>query len=571
MIPQEKIEEIKNKGDIVEIVSQYVPSLKKRGKNHLGLCPFHSEKTASFTVSQEKGVFHCFGCGEGGNIFSFLMKMENISFAESVKLLGDKVGIPVEIDNRTDEETTREALFYSIVEIACKFYENNLDKINDYLEKRKIKNPKKFRLGFAPDGWDSLLNFLISKGVKENDAELLGLVVKNQGGTGFFDRFRNRLIFPITDLKGRVVGFGGRAIGDDEPKYLNSPESPIFNKGSLLYNLASAKNFIKEQKFALLVEGYMDVVAPCEEGLLNVVAPLGTSLTSEQARILRRITDTVVIAFDSDKAGVIASERGQEVLKEAELTVRIVSLERAKDPDEFIKKFGIGEFVKRVKNSLSANEFKLRRIISRHKLSDPEEKAKATHEVAKFLALEKDKILAKEYASLAGSIIGISSDIITEEVDSYRSFSIYKRGLSSPIIKPSSRYVEAEKNLIRLMLEWDESIPKIKETLTLDNFVIYKNIAEKLFNPSDGLVDVVGNDEDGKIIREFLISEAPMTNKEKILEDCLNTMKSYELSEQIKVVREKIVEAEKDGLVDEARRLNEEFIRLNEILISFKR
>src|SRR3989339_561896 len=313
MIPENIINEIKEKADIVSVVSSYVPSLKKKGKNHLGLCPFHSEKTASFTVSQEKGLFHCFGCGEGGNLFSFIMKMEKVDFAEAVKIIGEKIGITVRAQDFAPSQNNK---FYNLMEIACKFYESHLDEVNEYIDKRKIKNPKEFRLGYAPDGWDNLLNYLINKGAIAEDIERCGLILPRQSGSGFYDRFRNRLIFPIADQRGRIVGFGGRAIGGEDPKYLNSPDSVIFNKGENLYNLNAAKDFIKHQKFAVLVEGYMDVVGCFEAGLKNVLAPLGTSLTTKQAQLLSRFTDVAIIAFDSDSAGQLASERTQEILKE---------------------------------------------------------------------------------------------------------------------------------------------------------------------------------------------------------------------------------------------------------------
>lgn len=570
MIPQNIIEEVKEKTDIINIVSFYVPSLKKRGKNYIGLCPFHSEKTPSFTVSQEKGLFHCFGCNEGGNVFSFVMKVEKVDFVEAVKIIGEKVGILLDAKEQLLSKYKKDGLenFYSIMELACKFYENHLDEISGYIKERGIKSPEKFRLGYAPDNWDSLISYLTSHGANAEDIEKVGLVVSQKSGSGFYDRFRNRLIFPIMNQRNKVVGFGGRALNkEDEPKYLNTPESVIFSKGETLYNLGFAKEYIKKQKFAILVEGYMDVIACCEEGLLNVVAPLGTSLTSNQAKLLSRFSDIAVIAFDSDPAGQLASERAQEVLKDVGISVRITSFEGAKDPDEFIRKIGINGFVDTIKKACPAIEFKIRRIIGKLGTGGIENKVYAAHEIARILSFEKDKILREEYTKLAAKLLSISYETLAHDITAQNTYKFSSLNLRRKTEKPTSKIKEAEKCLIRLIVEWDEALLKIKDELSLNDFSEYRKIFEKLWE-TDGLkaLDSLPEDNEGKILRGLILSEEPIHNKEKILTDCINTIKMWKIQDEMAGLRVAMLEAEKQEQNDRLEQMKKEYCHLNEII-----
>lgn len=567
MIPQETLEQLKEKADIVNIISSYVPSLKKRGKNFIGLCPFHSEKTASFTVSQEKGLFHCFGCGQGGNVFSFIMKIENVDFAEAAQIIGDRIGIHIEKDERQAKNKSLTEKYYSLMEMACKFYEGNLEKANEYIKQRGIHHPQAFRLGYAPDDWSNLLDYLFSRGAKEEDMEKAGLVLRKQTGTGFYDRFRNRLMFPICDLRNRVVGFSGRAIRDnEEPKYLNSPDSPIFNKGEVLFNLGNARDAIKQQKFLLLVEGNIDVVTCVEAGIKNIAAPLGTAFTHPQAQLIKRFTDTVVLAFDGDPAGAAASERTQEILKDAGVKVRIAVYEGAKDPDELIKKQGKEALVESINKSYPATEFKIRRIVSRFNLAEPEARALAAHEISAMLSKEEDKILQGEYIKLAAGLIKIPAEALSAEVKSnyfYRGRNSSKRTTE----KPAQKQVEAEKTLIRLILEFEDALPRIKDELSLDNFFAYKNIVKVLWEfPGKVAVDSLTDEADARALREIMLTQEPMEDKEKLLGDCIRSLKANALKIQVDQARQDIAEAEKNGNLELVKRLQKEYLSLTEIL-----
>ena len=335
IIKEETIEKIRNTCDLVDLVSRYLP-LKKTGSNYTGLCPFHSEKTPSFTVSDTKQLFHCFGCGQGGDIFTFIMKIENLSFVEAVKFLGDLYGIPIEEGSKTDDKLEAEKkLIYEINREAARFYYYNLINSREplnYLKQRGIgrKIIKEFGLGYAPNKWDSILNFLKGKGYKIEDIEKTGLIGRRKDNTGFYDKFRNRIIFPILDTRGRIIGFGGRVLDNTMPKYLNSQDTLVFNKGNNLYGLNLVKKY-SDRKRIILVEGYMDVISLYNHGINYSVASLGTAFTKSQAKLLKRFGQDVYICYDSDNAGINATIRTINILRSEEIEPRIILLPQGKD------------------------------------------------------------------------------------------------------------------------------------------------------------------------------------------------------------------------------------------------
>ena len=581
MIPKEKIDELREKADIVSVISEYVP-LKKRGKNYLALCPFHSEKTPSFTVSQEKQLFHCFGCGEGGNVFAFLMKMEKLDFPEAAEILGDKLGIHIERSKGNGAAKSYRERLWDLMGLACKFFENQLDSnegaaARNYLVKRKLKpeTTKTFKLGWAPDSWDSLLNHLLSRGAKVEDLEAAGLIVPRAKMAGHYDRFRGRLMFPLFDLRGRVTGFSGRTLLAEEPKYLNSPDSPIFLKGESLFGMHLAKEEIKKQKFAILVEGNVDVLSIYEAGMKNVAAPLGTALTGSQANLLKRFAETVILAFDSDAAGGAASERAQEILKEAGLKVRIADLGSAKDPDELIKNTGVAAFIESLKRSKPALEFKIGRILSRYNLSEIESRAQAAYQVAELLAGEKDAIIRREYLKRAAGMLKLEEDQLQSEVNR-RTF--YKRSAGSPasrlVAKPPQKIAEAEKCLIRLAIESEEAFAYIRENISAKDFVD-SNCREIMSNlerqPAPKILEALGSPAQQQLVREALMSEAPTEEALKIAEDCISVIRSHNLKKQLEGVRAELLSAERNGNLDSAKKLNTEYNTLSEILRSYAR
>ncbi len=362
MIPREKIDEIRESADIVDFISGYV-QLKKKGRNLFGLCPFHIEKTPSFSVNQEKQIFHCFGCGEGGNIYTFIMKIEKLSFGEAIELLADKLRIPIK--KVTSKTGIKKQNLYNINETAAIWFNNNLvsgkfaSNVQKYLKNRGISGKviDDFTIGYAPDRWDGLIKYFSKDRGDINFLEKAGLVIK--GDKGYYDRFRNRIIFPIRNEFGKIVGFGGRKYSDDDPggKYVNSPETEIYNKSKILYGLFEAKNKIKEKKNVIIVEGYIDLISLYMEGFCNVVAPLGTSLTNEQGKSLSRFVNKAVMIFDADEAGLKATIRAGEILIENNIDIDVVVMPKGEDPDSFIKKFGAKEFEKLLDKRISLLDF----------------------------------------------------------------------------------------------------------------------------------------------------------------------------------------------------------------------
>ena len=400
-ISENKIEEIRSSASIVDIISEYV-QLRKRGKNFIGLCPFHSEKTPSFTVSEEKQIFHCFGCHTGGNVFKFLMEYKKISFIESVQELAEQQGIEIEYDQAAyTEQQSEQEILYDINTEAARYYLNNL--LNDdegevarkYLEERNIKvqTMRTFGLGYSLRGWENLLNFLKGKGFDIEKCIHLGLIGRTSDGR-LHDKLPGRLIFPIFSPNGRVVAFAGRVLDPNEKggKYINSPESLIYIKGRTLYGLSLAKDEIRRLDKVILVEGYMDLISLYQNGIRNVVAVSGTALTDEQAQLLSRYTKNVVLLFDADTAGIKASMRSIEILLKKDMEVKIVSLPSGEDPDSYVNKFGKVDFEELVKKAENFLEYQTQYFESQKMFEDPATAADAIRELVKPVALVGDEL-----------------------------------------------------------------------------------------------------------------------------------------------------------------------------------
>jgi len=337
-IPETKIEEIESASDIVSAIARYV-SLKKTGKNFKGLCPFHKEKTPSFVVSPEKQIYHCFGCGKGGNVFNFLMSVENISYIESIRRVASDLGITIP-DYRSEEQKASSSEYdflYKTNQIANEyFFSQSSAQAQKYLESRKLKNEilKKYAVGYAPNKWDGLINHPGFKSINKSFFEQLGLIQKKDKSDHYFDRFRNRIIFPFFNLSGQIVGFGGRRLNEnDQPKYLNSPESKIYKKSEILYGLHQAISSIREKKAVIIVEGYFDLLRLADCGIQNVIASSGTALSESQGRLIKRYTDTAIFAYDSDDAGINAAIRNSQILESLDLRVSMILLPKPHDPD----------------------------------------------------------------------------------------------------------------------------------------------------------------------------------------------------------------------------------------------
>jgi DNA primase len=423
--PQTFLDDLKRQADIVRVVQDYV-ALKKKGANWMACCPFHQEKSPSFSVNPSKEMFYCFGCGKGGGVFNFVMEMEHVTFPEAVKIVAEKTGTPLPqlVDDEKFETRRKDA--DEIVELntwALEWWERQLEEggasaAREYVESRGIteETRKTFRLGFAPDSWDALSSYLKSKGATATQIERSGLVVKKETG-GFYDRFRGRLIFPVLDAQGRAVAFGARVLpGGSEPKYLNSPETAAYTKGRHLYGLHQNREEIRKKKFAILVEGYLDLIVPYQFGVRNCVASLGTSLTSEQARLLSRFARRVVVNYDGDRAGVAAAKRAIEVLLPEDFEVKILVLPDGADPDEFLRTRGLEEYNERRGASLPYIQFVLDQATTGRNLRRPADKAAAVEESLPFVRAVKNKIQRREYFDMALDALRVEEKTLRQEL-----------------------------------------------------------------------------------------------------------------------------------------------------------
>jgi DNA primase len=480
-LPQGFADDVKNQGDIVRVVSDYV-SLKKRGANYLACCPFHSEKTPSFTVHAGKGLFKCFGCGAGGSIFDFVMRIEGCGFPESVRIVAEKSGIPIPVVEETEDHKkiarARESIL-RLNEWAAEFYEaqlNNSDEgasARDYVLSRGLREDtaKLFRLGYAPDSWDALTNHLKHRGATTDELHDSGLAVLKDNG-GFYDRFRARLIFPITDPQGRVIAFGGRVMGEGEPKYLNSPETTVYTKGRNLFGLAHSKSEIRNLGFAILVEGYLDYIIPFQEGVHNIVASLGTALTDGQVRLLRRYMSKpqIVVSFDPDSAGQSATVRSIEVLLAEAFKVNILRIPSNEDPDEFIRAHGVAEFQRLLKTTEPYFEYLVKTTLSRHDITQPSGKIAAVNEMLPHLNRIRDKNERVEYAQgLVADRLKLDDRFIRDELK--RAVINRAPSLDKARLGTVDSVTQGERQLLELMLANQEVRRALISALSEDDYV----------------------------------------------------------------------------------------------------
>ena len=421
--PREIIDEVRMQNDIVEVISQYVP-LKQKGNSYFGLCPFHNEKTASFSVNSEKQFYYCFGCGAAGNVFSFLMEMENMDFPEAMKKLAERAHITLPEPEKSAQviaaEQTKQRLF-DIHTTAGRFFYDCLQEeqgkaARAYLQKRQMdpRMARKFGIGYSPDSYDALFKHLKGKGFSVSDILKSGLVLENKDGKGYHDRFRGRLMFPIFDVQGRVVGFGGRILAKGEPKYLNSPETILFSKSRNLYGLNFAKAAKKRE--LILVEGYMDMLSIYQAGFHNVVASLGTAFNQEHARTLKRFADDVILLYDSDEAGTNAALRAIPVLVKNGFRVKVTQVPDGKYPDEFIKAKGAAEFSKLLINAVHYISFEIACIQRKYNLKNPEHRVRFATEAAETLAKLDSEIERNVYLGEVSRVTGVEEEAIRSEI-----------------------------------------------------------------------------------------------------------------------------------------------------------
>lgn len=553
--PEEVIEEIRMKNDIVDVVSGYV-KLQKKGSSYFGLCPFHNEKSPSFSVSPGKQIYYCFGCGAGGNVISFVMQYENYTFQEAVKFLAQKAGVQLpeaEYSEETRKKENKRARLLQVNKEAATYFFHQLRSENgragwQYLKKRELSDEtiRKFGLGFANMTSNDLVKFLKSKGYEDEVIRDAGLATFDEK-FGFHDKFWNRVMFPIQDINHRVIGFGGRVMGDGKPKYLNSPETLVFDKSRNLYGLNIARTARKNQ--IILCEGYMDVITMHQAGFSQAVASLGTAFTEGQASLLKRYTDEVILSYDSDGAGVTAALRAISILKEAGMTGRVLNLEPYKDPDEFIKNCGQEAFQKRLDGAENTFFFEIRMLQKDYNMQDPESKTKFYREIARKLCGFSEEVERENYIQAVAQRYQISVENLRRLVLSYA----MQTGYAQPVERPKSGIrkkntaEEGVRRSQRLLLTWLTDMPalypKIKKFITPEDFTeeLYRRVAEKLFDQLEqktmdpaGIIGMFEEEEEQRMAAEvFSTKLTQLSNRqerEKAFHDIVLAVKenSYE-------------------------------------------
>ena len=552
---EELVEEVRTRNDIVDVVAGYV-RLQKRGSNHWGLCPFHNEKSPSFSVSGPKQMYYCFGCGAGGNVYTFLMNYENMSFPEAIKVLADRAGVQLPEVEDSPETRQRENKRTRLLEVnkeAAKFFYYQLRTPRgtigyQYLQKRELSDETmhRFGLGYAGKNGEELVQYLRGKGFEDELIKEAGLASHTER-QGLASQFWNRVMFPIQDINHRVIGFGGRVMGDGTPKYLNSPETPVFDKRRNLYGL----NFARTARCGniILCEGYMDVIAMHQAGFTQAVASLGTAFTPEQANLLRRYTENVLLAYDSDGAGVKAALRGIGILRDAGLAGKVINMQPYKDPDEFMKALGKEAFQERIDNAENSFFFEIRILEGQFDMNDPEEKTKFHREIAKKLCEFSEDVERDNYLQAIADKYLIGIENLRKLVNSYAS----QTGLAKPLERPrtgvhqKSSPEENAKKSQRLLVTWLTDEPalygKIKKYISPEDFTedIYRRVAERLFQDLEeenfqpaGIISMFEDENEQREVAALFNTSLPQLTtgqeREKAFHDILFAVKknSYE-------------------------------------------
>jgi len=579
MIPESTLNQIQERVDIAEVIGAHV-QLRRSGKNFKANCPFHLEKTPSFMVNPDKQIFHCFGCGVGGNIFTFLMKFEKKDFREVVEMLADRAGIEIPKDRAVDDaKESRRAELLKAHRLAAEYYQRMLWKdpsagrARDYLRSRGLteETVKEFQLGFATDAWEAL-GTALKNDVPEKTLEASGLILLGKEGK-HYDRFRKRILFPILDGKGVCVAFGARVLDDSQPKYLNSPETEIYSKGRQLYGLHQARTAIRTENFVIVVEGYMDVIGCHQAGVRNTVASLGTALTSEQARLMKRHAPNVTILYDADAAGEMATLRGLEIFLEEGMEVRIVRLTDGYDPDSYILKFGLGAFREALGGAKSLFDYKLALLKTKHASNTMEGRVKIANEMVTLFSKVKNEILRAAWTQELAKEIGFSEEAVRAEVSK-------AKNPERPAVIPAQSTARltlaeirpAEKILLGLMLERRAFLSRAKEVLAQDDFQhpALRRIVEKMFSSSDeaasvsGWMNVLHEDAESAQILALAAAEAErVPQKDKAFKDCVHWIERSRNEALRDELHSKIADAQREGDQNRLHQLLHDFSELN--------
>ncbi len=571
-VTEDIIERIRDQSDIVGIISEYV-ALKKTGQNYTGLCPFHTEKTPSFVVSPTKRIFHCFGCGVGGNVFTFLIKYNNLSFSEAMKTLASRLGIDLPSSKGFKEDVGEREQIARLNALAADYFHKCLLKDKEgeaarrYLDERGIgkETIKRFNIGYSLDSWDALARYLILQRASMSLAEKAGLIIKKDKGAGFIDRFRGRIIFPIHDILVRIIGFGGRVIDGSMPKYLNSPETSLYTKGKSLYCIDKIKDAVKKEGYLIIVEGYLDAITLHQAGIENVVATLGTAVTSNHIQLIKRFTEDVFLIFDPDQAGIKATLRGLGGFIEGGLKVKVVSLPGGEDPDSFIRMYGKEAFIERIRKAERLLDFALKETLKGVE-KDIESKVKGAEEALNLIIKIPSSIERAHYIKRASEVLGIEEGLLLEEFK--------KKGeKKSPVITlnrkvytqiPGSKCLEksaslkerAEEILIHLLL--NNKIPPGEAVKEIELEDLIDPRMQKIFR---GLLDCYNKTGTMKLsqlieaetdetiicaITELSLREVDYDDINKTYRDCLYRIKNTKIKKELEEIQKKILIAEKE-------------------------
>lgn len=575
--PQTFIDDLRRQADIVRVIQDYVP-LKKKGANWMACCPFHKEKTPSFSVSPTKEIFYCFGCHKGGSVFNFVMEVESVPFPEAIKIVAEKSGVPLP---KLEEDSRFEARRHETDEVielnkwALEWWEQQLLSggpesriVREYLSKREIseETQKTFRLGYSPDSWEALSSYLRQKGALQTQIDRSGLVVKRDDGSGSYDRFRGRLMFPVMDIQGRPIAFGGRTLkADDNAKYINSPETAAYVKGKNLFGLNLTRDEIRKQGFAILVEGFLDLIVPYQFGIHNAIASLGTALTTDQVKLIARFARRVVVNYDGDRAGVQAAKRAIEMLLEEDLEVKVLVLPNKSDPDEFIRQQGASEYQRLRGNAQPHIQFVIDQAVADRNLHRPAEKAEAVEEVLPYVRAVRNRIQKREYFDIAIDALRIGDPALKRELW----YSI-RSGASAVDLKQKlsggtrSKPTVAEQQLLELLFADERLRALILPRLTEDVFVdlptatIFRALIKAHNSGLELDYAFLSQEAEGdaaalELIPLLLMSDSLSPEEQNLdgrklaAERCIETLRAMKVDRQIDELRSELAAAERNG------------------------
>jgi DNA primase len=590
--PQTFIDDLKRQADIVRVIQDYV-QLKKKGANWMACCPFHKEKTPSFSVSPAKEIFYCFGCHKGGSVFTFVMEIERVAFPEAIKILADKVGMPLPkmVDDGRFEVRRQEA--DQVIQLnswAMEWWQQQLESSNEgriareYLKQREIteETQKTFRLVYAPDSWDALSVYLRNKGATQDHIDRSGLVAKKEDSNRSYDRFRCRLMVPVLDVQGRPIAFGGRTLKGEDAKYINSPETAAYVKGRNLFGLNLTRDEIRRQEFAILVEGFLDLIVPYQFGVRNVVASLGTALTPDQVKLLSRFARKVVVNYDGDRAGVQAAKKAIEILLAEDLEVKVLVLPDNADPDEYIRKFGVTEYQRQRAQAQPHIQFVIESALRDRNLHRPAEKAEAVEEVLPYIRAVNSRIQKREYFDMAMDALGIDRENVNTSVWRRELWQTVRdnRNIRPTAVQALTRRSEAtaaEQRLLGLLFAdanlRREVLPMLREEdyKDLATAPLFKALLELERESAEIDFDSLTSKTEGD---EFAARMIPMvlmnsslhsSNEHYVADECVATFRLMKLEQRIEELRRELAIAEREQDYDKVSRLSAEQIQLSSL------